>query len=376
MVTVRDELPRQSRTLLIALAAASGCVLLIAITNLASLLLTRALSRQRELSIRAAIGAGRRRLIREMLTESLVLAIAGGALGAGGRGVRAAADRAARPDCAADVDGAAAWTGACWRIALSASALTGLGFGLVPAWRAASASGAAGLQEGGRIGASRRTERLESILVVAEVAATIALLVAAGLLLRALWRVQDRDPGFNPAGVITMRTTLPLPKYGATERRTQFYRDVLAGVQALPGVTGAAYISFLPMVMGGGIWPVLIAPGQDPSTAQLASLRFVTPGFFAAAGIPLLREGRDVAETDTAHSARGRGGQPVLRTPLLARRRPDWPADSPSVSRNARLPGSWATSGSAAWSVRASRRSTCRTSRCRTTRWSSTFPRI
>ena len=123
--------------------------------------------------------------------------------------------------------------------------------------------------------------------------------MAAGLLLRALWRVQDRDPGFNSSGVITMRTTLPLPKYGATERRTQFYRDVLAGVQALPGVTGAAYISFLPMVMGGGIWPVLMAPGQDPSTAQLASLRFVTPGFFAAAGIPI-REGRDVAETDTA----------------------------------------------------------------------------
>ena len=298
VVTMGDELPRQSRTLLIALAAASGCVLLIAITNLASLLLTRALSRQRELSIRAAIGAGRRRLVREMLTESLVLAIGGGALGTGlalvalpliARLVPTALPMAAVPP----LD---------WRmlaIALITSALTGLGFGLVPAWRAASASGAAGLQEGGRIGASRRTERLKSILVVAEVAATIALLVAAGLLLRALWRVQDRNPGFNSSGVITMRTTLPLPKYGATERRTQFYRDVLAGVQALPGVTGAAYISFLPMVMGGGIWPVLMAPGQDPSTAQLASLRFVTPGFFAAAGIPI-REGRDVAETDTA----------------------------------------------------------------------------
>src|SRR5205085_3905596 len=107
-------------------------------------------------------------------------------------------------------------------------------------------------------------------------ASTIVLLVASGLLIRALWRVQQRDPGFRSDGVLTMRTTLPLPKYATTAKRTQFYREVLDGIRALPGVQSAAYTSFLPMVMGGGIWPVLLDPGQDPATSELASLRFVT----------------------------------------------------------------------------------------------------
>jgi putative ABC transport system permease protein len=114
-----------------------------------------------------------------------------------------------------------------------------------------------------------------------------------------LWKVQQVDPGFRPGGVLTMRTTLPLPKYAPTARRVQFYREVIEGVTRLPGVTDAAYISFLPMVMGGGVWPVLLTPGQDPGQAAMASLRFVTPGFFSAAGIPL-RLGRGVTEADTA----------------------------------------------------------------------------
>ena len=118
--------------------------------------------------------------------------------------------------------------------------------------------------------------------------ASVVLLVAAGLLLRALWRIQAVDPGFRAEGVLTLRTALPLPKYDSTARRAEFYRRVLEEVQALPGVTSAAYISFLPMAMGGGIWPV--ASGGEPERPpgdNTASLRFVTPGFFATLEIPL-----------------------------------------------------------------------------------------
>jgi putative ABC transport system permease protein len=179
---------------------------------------------------------------------------------------------------------------------------TGIGFGVVPAMRMASDRDLSGLREGSRGGAGRRTERLRSILVAAEVAASIVLLVSAGLLIRALWRIQSVEPGFNPTNVLTVHTPLPTTKYGPTARRVDLYSRILADVRALPGVTTAAYVSYLPMVMRGGIWNVkfLDAPvvldefGNDPS----AILRFVTPGFFETLGIPLTA-GRDIRESDT-----------------------------------------------------------------------------
>jgi predicted permease len=130
----------------------------------------------------------------------------------------------------------------------------------------------------------------------------VVLLVSSGLLIRALWRLQGVDPGFRAEGVLTLRTALPWPKYEKTQRRGQFYAQVLAGVRSLPGVSNAAYISFLPMATRGGIWPVEV-PGQPkaPSEASTVSLRFVTPEFFAALGIPI-RQGRDVSESDTRES--------------------------------------------------------------------------
>jgi putative ABC transport system permease protein len=109
--------------------------------------------------------------------------------------------------------------------------------------------------------------------------------------------VQDVDPGFDPRGVVTARTTLPLPKYEAVTARAQFYQQVLDEVRAIPGVDSAAYTSFLPMVMGGGIWPVLLPGTTVPEDARAASVRFVTPGYFATMRVPLVR-GRDVADTD------------------------------------------------------------------------------
>src|SRR5262249_59788820 len=127
----------------------------------------------------------------------------------------------------------------------------------------------------------------------------LVLLVSSGLLLRALWRLQDRDPGFRAEGVLTMRTALPLPKYAKTGDRVRFYDRVLEPIRALPGVSGAAYISWLPMAHTGGIGGVKI-PGRvvPEGEADAASMRFVTPGFFATMSIPM-RAGRDIGPGDS-----------------------------------------------------------------------------
>lgn len=296
---LRDELSQKSRLLLIALSGAAICVLLIACANLANLLLARGLARQRELAVRAAIGAGRERLVRQLVTESLVLALAGGALG-----MLVAA--AAVPLLARLVPASlpiAQTPSIDLRVLIFAgviTGLTGIGFGVLPALRACRQSDFSALREGTRAGGGHK-ERLRSVLVVAEVTASVVLLVAAGLLVRALLRIEATDPGFRTNGVLTLRTALPIPKYDETARRAAFYMQVLSAVRALPGVSNAAYISFLPMTMTGGIWPITV-DGQQLETQRsgphIASLRFVTPDLFATLGIPLHR-GRDVSESDS-----------------------------------------------------------------------------
>ena len=246
--------------------------------------------------MRCAIGAGRERLVRQMLTESVVLAGFGGLAGLGL--AMAAAPLIARlvppnlpiaetPPLDARV----------LAIALFTTLVTGVGFGLVPALRL-SRTRADALREGARAGTSRPTERLRSMLVVAQVTATVVLLMTSGLLLRALWRVQSTDPGFRVEDVQTFRTALPFPRYMQTMRRAAFYRRVLGEVRQLPGVTQASYISFLPMTMRGGIWAVVPEGATaNETTGPTASLRYVTPGFFDTMQIPL-RLGRDISEGD------------------------------------------------------------------------------
>ncbi len=291
-----DDFSKRSRLLLEALCGAAACVLLIACANLANLLLARALGRRREIAVRAALGAGRERLVRQLITESLLLAFVGGAIGVGiatsavpllARLVPESLPIAAAPS----VD---------LRVLLFAAILTvitGVAFGLAPVMRLGRDDSAA-LHEGPRAGGGRK-ERLRSGLVVAEIVASIVLLVSAGLLLRALWNIQSRDPGFKAEGVLTLRTPLPMPQYANVAPREAFYNRVLSEVRALPGVTSAAYVTAAPMVWGGGIWPIEIA-GHPATRAenQVASLRYLTPGFFATLGIPLKR-GRDVSDADT-----------------------------------------------------------------------------
>jgi putative ABC transport system permease protein len=297
VVPLRDQVTRQARLLLMALFGAALGVLLIACTNLASLFLARALQRRKEISVRAALGAGRERLVRQLLTESFLLAAAGGTLGVllavsalplAVRLVPNSLPIAEIPPLDLRILAFAALM----------TLVTAVGFGLVPALRVFRDTDPSGLREGSRSGIGRK-ERLRSALVVAEVTVCMVLLISSGLLIRALLRVQAVDPGFRSEGVLTLRTWLPLPKYEETARRARFYEAVLADVRALPGVKGAGYISYLPLTMRGGIWGIE-AEGQpaERGDESTASIRYVTPGLFGALGIPVLR-GREVSEVDT-----------------------------------------------------------------------------
>ena len=193
-----------------------------------------------------------------------------------------------------------------WRVlsfGAVATILTGLAFGVLPALKA---TGGADLREGSRSGVGGRKERLRGALVVAEIAASMVLLVTSGLLIRAMLKIQGTDPGFRADRVLTLHTPVTGPRYAKTVTRCAFYKRVLSDVRALPGVESAAYISSLPMVWGGGIWTIRVN-GQEPvnPSSQRASVRFVSPDFFKTLAIPM-HLGRDVAESD------------VLTSPLVA----------------------------------------------------------
>ncbi len=296
----RDFVLPRSRLMLLALCGASLCMLLLTCANLANLLLARAAGRERELAVRAALGAGRERLVRQMLTESVVLAVMGGVAG-----VLAAA--LAMPLLASLVPPTLPIASEpsvdvrVFAFAALFSALTGLGFGLLPALRVGGVTGFTALREGARSGGRR--QRLRTALVAIEVAVSVILLTSSGLLIRAVLRVNAVDPGFASDGVVTLRTALPTPRYDDPVRRAEFYDRVLTNVRALPGVEQAAYTSGLPMVLTGGIAGVAI-PGREVRSPRQegVGIRFVSSQFFGTLRIPL-RRGRDVEDTDTPERA-------------------------------------------------------------------------
>lgn len=300
---LRDEISRQARLLLWGLVGAATCLVLIACTNLANLLLTRGLARRKELAVRAALGAGRHRLVRQMLTESTMLAAAGGLAGLG---IAAAAIPTITRLVPSNLPISEA-PALDLRLLAGAAVMTlatAVGFGLVPALRTARQADAGALHEGQRAGAGRDSIRLRSLLVVAQVSASVLLLVGCGLLLRAMLTVQATEIGFSSEGVLVARTALPLPKYERVADRVQFFERVLGDVRAIPGVASAGYITGLPFDMRGMVWTVQIPEQPDlPSARRTVSLRQITPGLFATMGIPV-RAGRDVAVSDTQTSPR------------------------------------------------------------------------
>jgi len=299
-----EQVPNQTRLLLWALFGASACVLLIACSNLANLLLARAMGRRKELAVRTAIGAGRERLVRQLLTESLVLAFAGGVVGIV-LGMTALPLLVSIVPSTVPFADASVLSRPVFAFAAAVTLGTGLGFGVLPAMRICRVN-PDGLREGSRSGVGGRKERLRSTLVVAEIMASVVLLVSSGVLLRALWRVQSIDAGFQAESVIGIQTWLPMPRYGLASARNAFYDKVLSSVRAIPGVFDAAYISSLPMEQGGGIWPVSVpgteAADRDAGGANTTAMRIVTPGYFDTMGIPL-RAGRDFRPSDDLNNS-------------------------------------------------------------------------
>lgn len=303
LVPVHEQMVDQLRPAMRVLAGAVALVLLIACVNVANLLLARSAVRQRELGVRAALGAHRTRLIRQMLTESLLLSSLGGGVGLAlaflfHRGlVTLVASRIPIPrlDQVA-LDGTVlAVTGA---IVLASGVL----FGLAPSVVASEIANDA-LRDGGRHGSSRGLRRTLGVLVVAEVALSLVLLTGAGLLIRSFERLQGVDPGFQATGLFTARVQLSPSHYGDAARSAAFFTNALERISALPGVTGAAAISFLPL-SGPGIATSFYPADQPPPAAgeaPVTEVRPITPGFFRTMGIPH-REGRDIAVSDQADS--------------------------------------------------------------------------
>jgi len=292
----RDYVMPRNRLMLLALCGASLCMLLLTCANLANLLLVRAAGRERELAVRAALGAGRDRLVRQMLTESVTLAFLGGIAGVGAAALAMPLLGLLVPS-GLPLSGGPTLDARVFGIAAVFAILTGLGFGLIPAMRAGGITGFSALREGARGGG--RKQKLRTALVAIEVAVSVMLLISSGLFIRAIWRVQDVNPGFKADGIITLRTELPSPKYDSAAPRAAYYDRVLAGVRALPGVEQAAFASGLPMVLTGGIAGVGI-PGQPvaPQRRDGVAIRFVSSQYFSTLSIPLQR-GRDISEGDT-----------------------------------------------------------------------------
>ena len=306
---IQDTAVQDVRPALLVLLGAVGLVLLIACANVANLLLARAASREKEMALRAALGAGRLRLIRQLLTESTLLSCLGGLLGVvcGYWGLNALMQVAPQnlPRLGeVDMD---------FRVLLFAIALsvvTGILFGLAPALHVSSTGLVESLKEGGRGTGSAGRHRLRAVLVVSEIAVCLVLLIGASLLMRSFVNLLQVDPGFRSANILTLRLSVPESGYPEANQAAVFFQRLLHRVRALSGVQAAGAISVLPLAGAAGHLGV-IAEGMPRNFPQYdfpdglldTHWRLVTPGYFATMGITLVR-GRLFRESDDTQAPR------------------------------------------------------------------------
>ncbi|HVN03491.1 MAG TPA: ABC transporter permease [Bryobacteraceae bacterium] len=286
------------RPVLLILLGAVGLLLLIACANLANLLLARAATREKEIAIRGALGAGRGRIVRQLLTESLVLAAAGGVLGLALAAYGVRLMRGIVPDMfpmlqhmSVDVRVLA--------FTFAISMFTGLLFGLIPAWKSSRTDLNTTLKlAAGRSESAGGSHRIRGFLLVSEVALAVLLCVSAGLLLRSFVRLMGVNPGVRIANVLTLNLSLPDVKYNTPVKRANFYKDLIERLEALPGVRAAGATLFLPLRVsilsfrvGVNSFAIEGHPAPRPGQEPQADYRMVTPGYFDAMGIAL-RQGR------------------------------------------------------------------------------------
>jgi predicted permease len=299
-------------------------VLMIACSNLASLLLSRAAQRRKEIAVRMAIGATRVRLTRQLLTETLMLSVIGAAFGLllGSLLMRLAQASLPSTDFALTLD-----LRMDWRVVFfvtSLALLTGIGFGLVPALYASRPDVVSTLKEDA-LGGGRKA-RLRSVLVVLQVALSFVLLITAGLTVRSLRHTEGLGPGFDPSHAVTLSVDLGLQGYDQPKGQI-FYRQLLQRVRALPGVQAAGLIRSLPLGLEASTTGVYPDGRPEPQAQDMPSAFYenISPGYFAAMGIPLLA-GRDFADTDTAKSA----GVAIVNETLAQK---FWPGENPIGKR-------------------------------------------
>ena len=330
IVSYRDDLIGSYRQRLFILLGAVGFVLLIACGNVANLLLARGAGRRREIAIRAALGAGRGRVVRQLLTESLILGLIGGVAGVLLASAGASLLATAGPEAVPRLDQTRIDV-AVVAFALGITLASGLIFGLVPAFRSANADLQSSLREGGRGTGGATRDRLRQGLVVFEVALSLVLLVGAGLLIRSAILLERVEPGFDPRNLFTAWMSLPPAQYQDAPSVVRAYDRVLEEVRAVPGIERAALISVLPMigVQAAGNFGIREGVSEDDPRNELsANVRIASPGLFAAMGIPL-RAGRDFMEQDVA-------GAPCVLIVNEQAARTAWP-NEPAIGQ--RMPG-------------------------------------
>jgi putative ABC transport system permease protein len=301
-----DFLPKERIQMLWLLLGAVGFVLLIACVNVANLLLARGMTRQKELAVRSAMGAGRKTIFAQLLTESVLLALAGGALGVGVgygmlQGLIAVMPRDTLPyeaDLRLNIP--------ILLFTLGATTLAGLLAGSVPAWYASRVDPAESLKEGGRTGTSAGKHRVRRILVVGEFTLALVLLAGAGLAIHSFWNLTRVDLGVKTDHVLTFYLPVPDARSKDPVPITNYYREILARIDAVPGVSHATAMTGMPLEGAGFGMPFTIAGGPtyaDPSQRPNTGFGMVTPDYFSTFGIHLLK-GRELNDQDTATSVK------------------------------------------------------------------------
>ncbi len=303
LVPLQEQFVGQVRPILLVLLAAVGFVLLIACANVASLLLTRSLSRQKEVAIRAALGANRWRVVRQLLTESILLSLVGGAVGLliAYWGVDALV--ATLPDSqlnALPFLKSLRLDSNILAFSFGLSLLTGLVFGLAPAIQSSRPDLNEVLKEGGRTTAGGAKHRLRSVLVTTEIALAVVLLVGAGLMMKSLLKLLQSNVGFNPQNVLTMTVAVPPGKYDDAPKQIAFYDRLKERVESLPGVSGSGTVNVLPL-QGGNTTRFYVDGDPIPPPGQEieANIRTVNESYFQSLGVPLI-SGRMFDDRDQA----------------------------------------------------------------------------